>query len=178
MMGEVRAADTSRMSRKISLLIALALLAMALPMATAAGAEARSGCWSSRTAERNFASKINKARSARGLGSVKLDAELSRVARLHTNEMVRANRLHHTTATTLARRVTNWVTLGENVGVGQKVTTLHSAFMNSPTHRDNVLFRTYNHVGVGTKQVGDRLWVTVIFEAQTDPGTILKMPSC
>ena len=164
------------MSRKISLLIALALLAMALPMAT--GAEARSGCWSSRTKERAFATKINKARAAKGLGAMKLDAELSRVARLHTNEMVKANRLHHTSMTALGRRVTNWVTLGENVGVGQTVTTLHSAFMNSPAHRDNVLFNTYNHVGVGTKQVGDRLWVTVIFEAHTNPGTILKMPSC
>lgn len=171
-----RAADTSAMSRKTSLLIALALLAMALPMAT--GAEARSGCWSSRTKERSFAAKINKARSARGLGSVKLDPELSRVARLHTNEMVKANRLQHTSAATLGRRVTNWITLGENVGLGQTVTTLHSAFMNSPTHRENVLFKAYNHVGVGTKQVGDRLWVTVIFEAQTDPGTTLDMPSC
>ena len=169
-------ADTSRMSRKISLLVALAVLAVALPMAR--GAEARSGCWSSRTKERAFAAKINNARAAKGLGSMKLDPELSRVARLHTNEMVRADRLHHTSISALGRRVTNWVTLGENVGVGQTVTTLHSAFMNSPTHRDNVLFKTYNHVGVGTKQVGDRLWVTVIFEAQTDPGTTLKMPSC
>lgn len=164
------------MSRKISLLIALTILATALPMAT--GAEARPGCWSSRTKERSFAAKINQARSARGLGPVKLDAELSRVARLHTNEMVKADRLQHTSAATLGRRVTNWVTLGENVGVGETVNTLHSAFMSSPTHRDNVLFKAYNHVGVGTRQVGDRLWVTVVFEAQTDPGTILKMPPC
>ncbi|MFP5351119.1 MAG: CAP domain-containing protein [Actinomycetota bacterium] len=164
------------MRRKISLLLALALLALALPMAT--GADASSGCWSYRLKERRFAAKINKARTSRGLGSVKLDAELSRVARLHTNEMVKAERLHHTSMTTLGRRVTNWVTLGENVGVGQTVTTLHSAFMDSPAHRDNVLFNTYNHVGVGTKQVGDRLWVTVIFEAHTNPGTILEMPTC
>ena len=164
------------MSRKISLLIALAMLALALP--TAASAQAGSGCWSSRTKEKSFAAKINKARAARGLDGVKLDPELSRVARLHTNEMVKANRLHHSSMTALGRRVTNWVTLGENVGLGQTVTTLHSAFMNSPSHRDNVLFASYNHVGVGTRQVGDRLWVTVIFEAQTNPGTTLKMPSC
>lgn len=169
-------ADTSTMSRKISLLVALALLATALPMSVSA--EAGSGCWSSRTKEKSFAAKINKARTARGAGSLKLDPELSRVARLHTNEMVKANRLHHTSLTVLGRRVTNWVTLGENVGVGQTVTTLHSAFMDSPSHRDNVLFKAYNHVGVGTKQVGDRLWVTVIFEAQTNPGTTLKMPPC
>ena len=115
---------------------------------------------------------------AADLAKLSLDPELSKAAKVHTREMVRAATLYHTPTTTLKRRVTRWTTLGENVGVGQTVTTLHSAFMNSPTHRDNVLFSTYNHVGVGTRQVGDRLWVTVIFENRVDPGTRLKMPRC
>lgn len=164
------------MKRKLSLLVAVVMLTIALPMS--ATADAASSCWSPRAKETRLATKINKARSAEGLRSTKLDPELSRVARLHTKEMVKANRLHHTSLDALGRRVTNWVTLGENVGVGATVHTLHRAFMKSPSHRDNVLYPTYNHVGVGTKRVGDRLWVTVVFEAQTNPGTTLKMPSC
>lgn len=169
-------ADTISMTRRISLLIALTLIALMLPVGGIA--EAGSTCWSHREKEKRFAAKINKARSAKGLGSVKLDPELSRVARLHTKEMVGRSVLHHTSLSTLGRRVTNWVTLGENVGVGETVRSLHRAFMKSPTHRDNILFSTYNHVGVGTKRAGGDLWVTVVFEAQTNPGTTLKMPSC
>lgn len=170
------AADRTNMKAKISLLVAVALLSVALPMG--ASAQAGDSCWSARAKEKSFADKMNEARSGVGVGSLKLDPELSRVARLHTKEMVKENRLHHTSTTKLARRVTNWVTLGENVGVGQTVKSLHEAFMDSPSHRDNILYAAYNHVGVGTKQVGDRLWVTIVFEAQTNPGTTLQMPSC
>lgn len=152
------------------------MLALAFPMGATAAAD--SGCWSARNKEQRFAAKINRARAAHGVKAIKLDPELSRVARKHTKEMVNANRLHHTSLSALGRRVTNWVTLGENVGLGSTVRSLHKAFMDSPSHRDNVLFSSYNHVGVGTKQVGDRLWVTVVFEAQTNPGTTLRMPSC
>ena len=169
-------ADTETMKQKLSLMLVLGLLAAALPMG--ANAEAGSTCWSSKKAERRFATKINKARSGSSLGSLKLDPELSRVARRHTKEMIKADRLHHTTVRALSRRVTNWVTLGENVGVGGSVRSLHRAFMNSASHRDNILLKTYNHVGVGTKRASGKLWVTVVFEAQTNPGTTLRMPSC
>lgn len=168
--------DTICMTRRVSLLIALTMVALMLPVGGIA--EAGSSCWSHSRQEKRFAAKINKARSNKGFGSVKLDPELSRVARHHTKEMVGKKTLHHTSLSTLGRRVTNWVTLGENVGVGETVTSLHRAFMNSPTHRSNVLYATYNHVGVGTRRAGGKLWVTVVFEAQTNPGTTLKMPSC
>jgi uncharacterized protein YkwD len=50
--------------------------------------------------------------------------------------------------------------------------------MNSPAHRDNIMFTSFRYVGVGTLQAKDRLWVTVIFENQRDPGTRLRMPRC
>jgi hypothetical protein len=50
--------------------------------------------------------------------------------------------------------------------------------MNSPDHRENILFSQYRHVGVGTRMHGGRMWVTVLFEAKTDPGTTLPMPTC
>lgn len=50
--------------------------------------------------------------------------------------------------------------------------------MESPAHRDNILFDRYRHVGVGVKRSGGLMWVTVVFEASKDPGTRLSMPSC
>ena len=81
-------------------------------------------------------------------------------------------------AESLGRRVTRWRVLGENVGFGGDVRSLHKAFMESPAHRDNILFDRYRHVGVGVKRSGGLMWVTVVFEASKDPGTRLSMPSC
>ncbi len=87
--------------------------------------------------------------------------------------MVRKNTLYHTPSKKLAWRVTNWTILGENVGVGNTVLSLHQAFMNSPAHLQNILYGSYRHVGVGTVTKNGRLWVTVVFEARRDPGSRL-----
>ena len=165
------------MTRKLLVLMfAGALFATLLP-ATPVNATRRV-CWKSTDAERGFARKMNSERDSRDQGKMHLDPELSKAARVHTNEMIRRNELYHTTDSDLRSRVTNWVILGENVGVGGTVSSLHDAFMNSPAHRDNVLHNAYRHVGVGVKKANDRMWVTIIFEAVTDPGTPLNMPRC
>jgi uncharacterized protein YkwD len=130
-------------------------------------------CYLNNGSERSFARKINLARTAAGKRKLHLDSELSKAAKVHTREMVKADTLYHTPTTKLKRRVTRWTTLGENVGVGGTVTTLHTAFMGSTAHRDNILYSSFRHVGIGTMKSGGRLWVTVIFEARTDPGSPL-----
>lgn len=168
------------MARRLAAtLLAGALFSALLPAATAgAQASGDNKCWTYKDTERGFARKMNKARVNNGLGKLSLDPELSKVARVHTNEMIRKNELHHTSSSDLRERVTQWVILGENVGVGGSVKSLHKAFMNSPGHRDNILHLAYKHVGVGVRVADGRMWVTVIFEAVTDPGTTLRMPKC
>lgn len=167
--------------------LAIALVAtLAIPVAapyaipdlfpTATGTD--NPCYRFNAAEKGFTSKMNAERKAKGLGTMKLDPELGKVGKKHTVEMIKANSLHHTSTTQLKRRVTNWVTLGENVGVGSTVDSLHTAFMNSPAHKANIMHGKFNNVGVGVKSAGGRMWVTVIFEAQSNPGTRLSMPSC
>ncbi len=142
-------------------------------------AQASSSCWSWRDAEKGFIRRINYERRARGIAQLYWDRHLGRVSREHTNEMIHQGRLHHTSVRALTWRVTNWNTLGENVGVGGGVSSLHRAFMNSPSHRANVLYRRFRHVGVGTRYDSDgTLWVTVTFETVRNPGTRLSMPRC
>jgi uncharacterized protein YkwD len=165
----------------LTLVAALAIPAvtpLALPRFGPARSSADNPCYRFTEAERGFARKMNQERKDRRLGGMRLDPELGRVAMRHTKEMSLANTLAHTTTSQLTRRVTNWATLGENVGVGSTVGTLHTAFMNSPAHRENVLYDTFNNVGVGVKKADGRMWVTVIFEARENPGTRLAMPSC
>ena len=133
-------------------------------------------CWDYHRSERRMAKKINAARRATGDNRLRLDPQLSRVARKHTSEMVQRRSLYHTPSDVLGRRVTRWRRLGENVGAAGGVKRLHRLFMNSPAHRANILLNSFRFVGVGTKHKGGNLWVTVVFEARRNPGTRLSMP--
>lgn len=162
--------------RFVALCATVGILATMLVAPSAHAAD--NSCWDYRKAERGFARRINQAREDEGLRKLSLDPELSKVARVHSREMVRATSLHHTSSDKLAKRVTDWLMLGENVGLGDRVGSLHQAFMDSPAHRDNVLEAAYRHIGVGTIRKNGRLWVTIVFEAVSDPGTTLRMPRC
>ena len=155
-----------------------ALFVGGAPATTAGAQTSQGGCWEVKGAERGFVKRINDVRGVARAGMLRLDPELSRAARLHTREMVKAHKLHHTPSDKLSRRVTNWTILGENVGVGGDVQSLHDAFMASPGHARNVLYDSFRHVGIGTIKSRGQLWVTVIFEAETNPGTTLRMPKC
>ena len=170
-----------RTRRVLSGLAAAAVLTALSPSTVAvAGSTAtnHNTCWQPKQAERDFARKINKSRDRAGRGRLKLDPELSKAARSHTYGMAKKDLLYHTPGDRLTRKVTNWSTLGENIGVGNWVGELHDAFMNSPEHKDNILYGQFTHVGVGVVTRNERMWVTVIFEGRTDPGTTLRMPRC
>lgn len=144
-----------------------------------ASAATDASCWRVKRTEQAFVTKMNASRGRHDQGRLVLDPELSRAAQKHTKEMVSSDQLFHTGMDRLGRWVTRWTTLGENVGVGGTVTSLHTAFMSSPTHRANILLGRYTHVGVSTARDPDgKLWVTVVFESHTNPGTRLRMPSC
>jgi uncharacterized protein YkwD len=133
-------------------------------------------CWSYSAKERSFAKKINNARDRRDRGRLKLDPELSKVAMKQTKTMIDRNQLFHTV--NLGSRVTRWTMLGENVGYGYTVKSLHTMFMNSPAHKQNILQGQYEFVGIGAKKAHGWLWVTVVFQASRNPGTRLYMPKC
>jgi uncharacterized protein YkwD len=152
-----------------------ALVAGTLFQTTTATASS-STCWSYKPAEKAFARKMNRARS--GLAKLRLDPELSKVARAHTRAMTGRKLLFHSSTRQLGERVTHWRLLGENIGYGSTVRTLHRAFMASAPHRANIRRAKFRNVGVGVRRRSGRLWVTMIFQSRSDPGTTLSMPSC
>jgi uncharacterized protein YkwD len=152
-----------------------ALVAGALFHTTPASASS-STCWNDKPAERAFARKMNRARSS--LAKLRLDPELSKVARAHTRAMTGRNLLFHSSTRQLGERVTRWRLLGENIGYGSTVRSLHRAFMASAPHRANIRRAEFRNVGVGVRRRSGHLWVTVIFQSRSDPGTTLSMPSC
>jgi uncharacterized protein YkwD len=177
----VEVSDVNRRVRRLAAIVAAQMIASILAPGTGAQADAvvrSSTCYKFKDSEKAFARKINSARSSHDKGKLRLDPELSRVARQHTREMVKKGGLFHQTSAQFSRRITNWTMIAENVGLGSDVGELHTAFMQSPLHAANVLNSSYRFVGTGVVTEGNRMWVTVIFEARSDPGTTLKMPKC
>ena len=46
--------------------------------------------------------------------------------------------------------------------------------MGSEADRRNLLDPTFTYIGVGATKSGERLWVTLLFSAGGNPGTILR----
>lgn len=58
----------------------------------------------------------------------------------------------------------DWRRLGENVGTGPDVQSIHDAFVASPNHYDNMIWPTYNAIGVGMVSGNDgRMYVAHVF---------------
>ena len=113
--------------------------------------------------EQGFLSAINSTRSSAGLGSLTMDGGLQSHARGHTADMIAAGEIFHSSSAELqAAAGSGWSKLGENVGRGGTVDSLHSAFMASSGHKKNIL-GDYNYVGIGTDSKDGVLYVTVVF---------------
>jgi hypothetical protein len=141
-------------SRFISVLLAVALATVGIGVS----AVADSG------SDQAFLSAINSTRSSAGLPALKMDGGLQSHARKHASDMVAADKIYHSSNSELqAAAGSGWDKLGENVGRGGTVSSLHQAFLDSSSHRANI-HGDYNLVGIGTDTAEDgRLYVTVVF---------------
>ena len=109
--------------------------------------------------EAQFVSKMNAAREANGLRPYTVSSDLTSIARQHSDNMASQGKLYHNGS--LTSQVQNWQAVGENVGDGPTVSDIHTAFMNSPEHRANILDHDYTQVGVGvTVDSHGQIWVT------------------
>ena len=113
--------------------------------------------------EAGFLAKINASRAANGLAALSVDGGLRSHARNHTQDMIDAGEIYHSSGDELkAAAGSGWSKLGENVGRGGTVDSLHKAFMASAGHKANIL-GDYNYAGIGTASSDGVLYVTVVF---------------
>jgi uncharacterized protein YkwD len=137
---------------------AAATLVATLAVLTVAIAPAHA---SASTDEAKFVSDINRERSSRGIGTLTVKSDLVSVARQHSADMASKGTIWHASGTPY--KVSGWTVYGENVGMGGNEPDLHVAFMNSPEHRENILDRAFNQIGVGVVYKDGVLYVTEIF---------------
>ena len=136
--------------------VALAVVATAFLVAPAAASAATAS-----PTEAVFANRLNGARTAHGRPRLAVRADLVAVARAQAARMARRTVLYHNPH--LTTDVMNWRWVGENVGYGPDVQTVHVAFMNSDAHRANILDTDFTEVGIGVVERGDRVWVAEVF---------------
>jgi uncharacterized protein YkwD len=115
--------------------------------------------------EAGFLTAINVDRTRAGLRALVSDAALAATSRSWSQTMANRGAISHVPDLgAVAQQVEpEWRAIGENVGVGYSVSSLHTAFMNSPGHRANIMAPHYNRVGIGVVKEGERIWVTVRF---------------
>ncbi|MEO7837064.1 MAG: CAP domain-containing protein [Acidimicrobiales bacterium] len=98
--------------------------------------------------ETAFVEKLNELRATRGLPALAIRAELIDVARPWAGRMASVGTISHN-PDLAAQAPSNWVRIGENVGVGPNVQSLHDAFVASPLHFRNMIDPEFDLVGVG-----------------------------
>lgn len=112
--------------------------------------------------EDRFVQLINSSRAAHGLGSLSVEGSLVNSARAQSSRMAASGTIFHNGNLPNEFAGQNWASLGENVGVGSTVDDLHNAFMNSQSHKANIL-GDYDRAGVGIVMSGSTYFVTQVF---------------
>lgn len=117
------------------------------------------------TDEATFLTLMNQERTRAGLPAMTSDSRLAGTSRSWSSNMGSKDTLYHDP--NLAAVATSvepaWRSVGENVGVGYSASGLHTAFMNSPGHRANIMSPNFNRVGIGVVYANGKTWVTVRF---------------
>lgn len=124
--------------------------------------------------EQQFVDLINAERTAVGAKPLVVVGELVVGAREQAAKMAAAGEIFHNQD--LGSLIDGWALLGENVGMGGDVESLHRAFMNSKGHRDNLLNPAYDGIGVGVVWADGLPYVSEVFIDSTEPLSQYRPP--
>jgi len=136
------------------------------PSGTALGAKQKSPApsqanSSSLTAqEQEMFTLVNQARSQAKVPALQIDMELTKVARIKSQDMIDNNYFSHNSPKygspfdMMKSFGINYMHAGENIAGNQTVQAAHNALMNSPGHRKNILSTDYTFIGIGIKKGG------------------------
>jgi hypothetical protein len=159
-----------RMPHLRSLLVVVALLFALAPASQAAAAPDNPAA-----DEAQFVALINSTRSSHGLPALKVDGQLTSLARDWSAQQAEVGKISH--ASPISAGVTaDWVKLGENVGTGGSVKPVMVAFIASPPPLANILDPKFTRIGVGVVWNGNALYTTHRFMALADEPTAVAPP--
>ncbi|WP_407312708.1 CAP domain-containing protein [Desulfosporosinus sp. SB140] len=107
------------------------------------------------TGQQHMLDLINQERSKAGVGTLKIDPQLQKMAQTKSDEMVAKNYFSHTSPTygdpfnMMKTFGINYTSAGENIAGDSSVDAAHQALMNDPPHKANILNASFNYIGIG-----------------------------
>jgi len=113
------------------------------------------------TEEQQMLNSVNSERARNGLAPLQADLQLTRLARMKSQDMIAHNYFSHQSARygspfdLLATNGVSYKTAGENIAGNGSVSGAHTSLMNSSGHRANILKSAYTHVGIGIVRGGN-----------------------
>jgi uncharacterized YkwD family protein len=105
--------------------------------------------------EQKMVNLVNQERQKAGVAPLKIDLELSRVARIKSQDMKDKGYFDHTSPTygspfeMMKNFGITYRTAGENIAKHSSVEGAMTGFMNSDGHRKNILNPSFTHIGIG-----------------------------
>ncbi|MGH0458665.1 CAP domain-containing protein [Bacillus paranthracis] len=112
--------------------------------------------------EQRVVELTNAERAKQGLPALKIDTELSKVARTKSEDMQKNNYFDHNSPTygspfdMMKKFGISYTSAGENIAQGQRTPEeVVQAWMNSAGHRANILNNGFTHIGVGYVESGN-----------------------
>ena len=117
------------------------------------------GCWGTAGQQEAFGA-LNGDRAAHGTGQLIPHGYLVDKAQAWAEKLANDNSLSHSDLDSGVPSC--WRSLGENVGYGSSIAQVQDSFMNSSSHRANVL-GGWTFAGTGVAHRGDRVFVVQVF---------------
>ncbi|MDA1774076.1 CAP domain-containing protein [Bacillus cereus] len=112
--------------------------------------------------EQRVVELTNAERAKQGLPALKIDTELSKVARIKSEDMQKNNYFDHNSPTyrspfdMMKKFGISYTSAGENIAQGQRTPEeVVQVWMNSDGHRANILNNGFTHIGVGYVESGN-----------------------
>jgi uncharacterized protein YkwD len=150
-------------------ILALAALVIIGLLAASGSVSAQSSQSEVVPAERALFDALNRERMAQGLPALQWDEALATAAREHAMRMAQRNTLSHqlpgepAVQDRATRAGARFSLIAENIAVAPTPATIHSAWMQSAHHRENILDPELNVVGIAVIKGGDGLFAVQDF---------------
>ena len=129
-------------------------------------------------AEADLANRVNILRNQHGLGGVTTHSVLTAKAEAWAQHMADTGCLCHSN---LPDGVTvGWSKLGENIGRGPDLTSIHNALIGSAPHYANMVDPAFHWIGVGIAYGNGQMYVAEVFmdgDAPPGPSPLLAFDS-
>ena len=111
-------------------------------------------------AEQQMVNLVNQARVKNHVPALKVDMQLTNVARIKAQDMITNRYFSHTSPkygspfNMMKSFGIKFITAGENIAGNSNIAAAETSLMNSPGHRKNILNSSFTYIGIGIKSGG------------------------